>query len=79
MLSIVAGDSRIGRILQRLSTSDRVVGWARFPVLEPLLPHERDVVRMEGDVQAKPRDELKALSVRWHGSQGRESSPRTDA
>jgi hypothetical protein len=35
-------------------------------MLDFLLPHERDVVRVKGDMQAKLRDELKPFSVGGH-------------
>jgi hypothetical protein len=38
----------------------------RFPMLNLRLPHERDVVEVKSDVQAKVRDEAEALSVGRH-------------
>jgi hypothetical protein len=35
-------------------------------MLNLLLPHERDVVSVEADVQAKLRDETEALSISGH-------------
>jgi hypothetical protein len=35
-------------------------------MLNPVLPHDRNVVSVEGDVQAKLRDEAEALSISGH-------------
>ena len=50
---VVTSDGSVSRILQCLSTSDRVIRGTCFPVLDHLLPHERNVVRVESDVEAE--------------------------